>query len=371
MRTIFGILRPRRPGFGLLVLLLLPAVEARGQSPSPNPEYWVVQTRDCPQVLGIRPRPELAGLPARLGRPALAAGSRGTPGEGGGPAGDRPGPRELLLGRSGDDQGIRIRDELRASGAIPTAPSSSPSTGRASGRSPTRSETGTTRGVGPSSPDSTSRGSSRGSRRGRESASSATATAVSSSSRRSTSSAAGRSTTGSPVRPSASESGGPSLRLRAVAIASASDRHWLDPGERFDHALAASEAVLSLYNRLDPVLVVHPFGKYSDHRQASASSASAAGTRRASGRSPTDTPSGTSPGSSGSGTRSGGRSPSRRSADGSRLIPGRTTGRSPDRTARPASSESQAPRAPIPREPLAGPRAVDHHDDPRPRSHPS
>jgi hypothetical protein len=61
---------------------------------------------------------------------------------------------------------------------------------------------------------------------------------------------------------------GRALRLRAVVIASACDRHWLGPGDRFDRALAASEGVLCLYNRLDPVLVVHPFGQYSDHRRA-------------------------------------------------------------------------------------------------------
>ena len=60
----------------------------------------------------------------------------------------------------------------------------------------------------------------------------------------------------------------PTLRLRAVVIASASDRQWLAPGERFDRALEGGEAVLSLYNPLDPVLVLHPFGRCSDHRRA-------------------------------------------------------------------------------------------------------
>lgn len=61
---------------------------------------------------------------------------------------------------------------------------------------------------------------------------------------------------------------GPPSRLRAVVIAAACDRHWLEPGRRFDHALAASEAVLSFYNPLDPVLFVYPFGRYSEHRRA-------------------------------------------------------------------------------------------------------
>jgi hypothetical protein len=70
-----------------------------------------------------------------------------------------------------------------------------------------------------------------------------------------------------PCRPSI-RSEGPSLRLRAVVIASASDRQWLDPGERLGKALQASEDVLCLYNKLDPLLVAHPFGKDSDHKRA-------------------------------------------------------------------------------------------------------
>jgi hypothetical protein len=60
----------------------------------------------------------------------------------------------------------------------------------------------------------------------------------------------------------------PSLRLRAILIAAALDRDWLDPGRRLDHALGASEGVLCLYNPLDPILVVHPFGWYSEQRRA-------------------------------------------------------------------------------------------------------
>jgi Alpha/beta hydrolase family len=60
----------------------------------------------------------------------------------------------------------------------------------------------------------------------------------------------------------------PALRLRAVVIASASDRQWLGPGERLGEALSACEGLLSLYNPLDPVLFVHPFGRYSDRRRA-------------------------------------------------------------------------------------------------------
>jgi hypothetical protein len=60
----------------------------------------------------------------------------------------------------------------------------------------------------------------------------------------------------------------PSLRLRAVVISAGIDRDWLDPGGRLDHALGASEGVLCLYNPLDPILVLHPFGLYSDRRRA-------------------------------------------------------------------------------------------------------
>jgi Alpha/beta hydrolase family len=60
----------------------------------------------------------------------------------------------------------------------------------------------------------------------------------------------------------------PALRLRAVVIAAALDRDWLDPGRRLDHALGASEGVLCLFNPLDPILVVHPFGRYFDQRRA-------------------------------------------------------------------------------------------------------
>ena len=71
-----------------------------------------------------------------------------------------------------------------------------------------------------------------------------------------------------PCRPSVLPEGLPCLRLRTVDIASASDRQWLDPSERLGKALQASEGTLCLYNKLDPVLVVHPFGKYSEHHRA-------------------------------------------------------------------------------------------------------
>jgi hypothetical protein len=60
----------------------------------------------------------------------------------------------------------------------------------------------------------------------------------------------------------------PDLRLRAVVIAGAVDRHWLDPGERLDHALAACEAFLNLYNRRDEALKLYPFLIRSGHHRA-------------------------------------------------------------------------------------------------------
>lgn len=57
-------------------------------------------------------------------------------------------------------------------------------------------------------------------------------------------------------------------RLRASLIAPAVDRHWLDPGERLECALTVADGIFCLFNRLDPVLPVHPLGRYSDHRRA-------------------------------------------------------------------------------------------------------
>jgi hypothetical protein len=71
-----------------------------------------------------------------------------------------------------------------------------------------------------------------------------------------------------PISASVLREASPSLRLRAVIISADIDRDWLDPGGRLDHALGASEGVLCLYNQLDPILAVHPFGRYSDQRRA-------------------------------------------------------------------------------------------------------
>jgi len=60
----------------------------------------------------------------------------------------------------------------------------------------------------------------------------------------------------------------PDLRVRAVVIGAASDRNWLDPGERLDRALHGSEAFLNLYNHKDEALLLYPSLVRSDHHKA-------------------------------------------------------------------------------------------------------
>jgi hypothetical protein len=60
----------------------------------------------------------------------------------------------------------------------------------------------------------------------------------------------------------------PDLHVRAIAIAGASDRTWLDPGARLDRALIGCEALLNLYNPRDEALHLYPFLFRSDHHQA-------------------------------------------------------------------------------------------------------
>lgn len=60
----------------------------------------------------------------------------------------------------------------------------------------------------------------------------------------------------------------PDLHLRGVVVAGASDRHWLDPGERLDRTLVACEAFLNLYNRRDEALTLYPFLIRSGHHRA-------------------------------------------------------------------------------------------------------
>ena len=60
----------------------------------------------------------------------------------------------------------------------------------------------------------------------------------------------------------------PDLHVRAVIIAGASDRTWLDPGRRLDRALHGCEAFLNLYNHRDESLRLYPFLVRSDHNRA-------------------------------------------------------------------------------------------------------
>lgn len=60
----------------------------------------------------------------------------------------------------------------------------------------------------------------------------------------------------------------PDLHVRAVIIAGASDRNWLNPGERMGRALLGCEALLNLYNRKDEALRLYPFLIRSNHHRA-------------------------------------------------------------------------------------------------------
>ncbi len=60
----------------------------------------------------------------------------------------------------------------------------------------------------------------------------------------------------------------PPLRLRAVLIACASDHDWLNPGERLDDALPVCEALLNLHNRGDRALLLYPLGGRGDGHKA-------------------------------------------------------------------------------------------------------
>ena len=63
-------------------------------------------------------------------------------------------------------------------------------------------------------------------------------------------------------------SGRPDLRLRGVIVDAAAGHHWLNPGERLDHALSASESLLNLRNSRDYALALYIFGTYTGLRGA-------------------------------------------------------------------------------------------------------
>jgi hypothetical protein len=58
------------------------------------------------------------------------------------------------------------------------------------------------------------------------------------------------------------------LHIRAIILAAASDRTWLDPGARLDRALYGCEALLNLYNRKDVALHLYPLLIRSNHHRA-------------------------------------------------------------------------------------------------------
>ncbi len=60
----------------------------------------------------------------------------------------------------------------------------------------------------------------------------------------------------------------PDLHLRGIVIAGATDRNWLDPGQRFDHVLLGCEALLNLFNRKDEALSLYPFLLRGGHHRA-------------------------------------------------------------------------------------------------------
>ncbi len=68
-----------------------------------------------------------------------------------------------------------------------------------------------------------------------------------------------------PVRLGASR---PDLHVRGVILGGASDRTWLDPGERLDRALMGCEGFLNLYNRRDEALRFYPLLVRSEHHSA-------------------------------------------------------------------------------------------------------
>lgn len=60
----------------------------------------------------------------------------------------------------------------------------------------------------------------------------------------------------------------PDLQLRAIILAAASDHDWLNPEQRFDRALHACEGLLNLYNRRDEALAQYPLLWRSGHQRA-------------------------------------------------------------------------------------------------------
>ncbi|MEO6808431.1 MAG: hypothetical protein ABI353_04905 [Isosphaeraceae bacterium] len=60
----------------------------------------------------------------------------------------------------------------------------------------------------------------------------------------------------------------PDLNIHAVILAGASDRNWLNPGARLDRALHSCSAFLNLYNGRDEALQLYPLLRRSGHHHA-------------------------------------------------------------------------------------------------------
>lgn len=60
----------------------------------------------------------------------------------------------------------------------------------------------------------------------------------------------------------------PDLDIHAVILAGASDRTWLNPGARLDHALLGCSALLNLYNGRDEALQLYPLLRRGGHHHA-------------------------------------------------------------------------------------------------------
>ena len=263
MRRQTGYRLPARGLLPALLLALLPLGMAQAQAPCP--EYWMLATRGCPQVLGTDPAPFLRAYRLESGRLAcrdpaeLIAASPGRP--------------VILLihgsyftARMAAAEGLGIRRDLAAFGVIPPDalvvefdwPSqlTTPNLIRDANEKARRAYVAGYH-------------LARFLRRFPE----GTRVSLVGHSHGALAALSALHLLGGGVLENGHEatvlaSCGPRLRLRAVAIAPACDRHWLAPGERLGQSLAACEGVLCLYNPLDPALITHPFGRYSEHRRA-------------------------------------------------------------------------------------------------------
>jgi hypothetical protein len=60
----------------------------------------------------------------------------------------------------------------------------------------------------------------------------------------------------------------PDLQLRAITVQGAMDHNWIDPDQRLDRTLYACEGLLNLYNRRDEALGLYPLLIRGGHRRA-------------------------------------------------------------------------------------------------------